>query len=425
MRKFKVYSIVLIVIAGIILSLSNIFQGLERAVLGKYLYRQEHSADNIVAISVDENNFTQNHLWPWEDNWANYLASFILDLKPSKLILDPDFIKNVPDSESLSGIFKSDKVIVPYRDDLKDLNIDFNSHIVYENNKGIFYTFSWYKNMPSVALLLSGQKQDIDGKSRKIYFMPGRVSDIVPASSIALFGVLRKEGYRDRNVARLKDSIVFLGVDGKGFKETLAFLSAYIAGDVFSMLDRWFSIYLALFLFSVLYIVMKPLKLKQIVFIFLLAVFGWFVFHKFYFNISRNYIELGPVITFSILALSIVMMEKKYDYEIEKKEKREAQLARILKEKEVLPHSTLSSDGASVSVTRYKTDHVGGDFYQFLEFSKGELGVILGWVPGAGLDRVRYIMDIVHSWRDFASIYKEPNKVIQVLNNSLFKYAEK
>ncbi len=127
---------------------------------------------------------------------------------------------------------------------------------------------------------------------------------------------------------------------------------------------------------------------------------------------------------FAFLSLAVVVFEKEYDSRVYKKEKKDTQLARLLKEREVLPNATLSSNGVLVSVNRYKMDSVGGDFYQFLEFSKGELGVVIGWVPGSGIERVEYIMEVAHSWRDFASVYKEPSKVIQVLNNTVFRYAE-
>ena len=151
---------------------------------------------------------------------------------------------------------------------------------------------------------------------------------------------------------------------------------------------------------------------------------GCFIFQRLYFSVTRIYIELAPVVTFAFLGFMVSVLEQEYELRIHRKERKETQLARMLKEKEILPHSVLASNGALVSVTRYKMDKVGGDFYQFLEFAKGELGVALGWVPGSGVERVRHIMEIVHSWRDFASVYKEPGKVIQVLNNSLFKYAE-
>ncbi|MDP8217068.1 MAG: PP2C family protein-serine/threonine phosphatase [Candidatus Kaelpia imicola] len=425
MKKVKIYLITSVVLIGVILSLSGFFWRFEKSVLSRYLKDEDISASQIVVVTLTEENFRERELWPWGSNWLDYLITYILDFKPNKLVLNPDFVESAKDIKGFNKFLQNDKVIIPFAENIKDLKTEFKTHMVYGKENGLLYSFTNYKDMPSVDFALKGDGERAAlSKRGKFYFLLQENVRVVPASNIALFGMLKKEGYRDNNIADLSNSIVFLSKDGGSLPELYSFLYALLNHRTFSVLPVEFTIYIGIFIFSIVCIMLKSLKFKHLFIIFSLIFFGWFAFQRLYFTISRNYIELIPVSIFALLALAVVVFEKEYNSRVCKKERKDTQLARLLKEREVLPNAVLSSNGALVSVNRYKMDFVGGDFYQFLEFSKGELGVVIGWVPGSGIERVEYIMEVVHSWRDFASVYKEPSKVIQVLNNSMFRYAE-
>jgi len=425
MKKLKIYLVVSAILAGVILSLSGFFWRFEKPVLSKFLKDEDISARQIVVVTIAEESFREQELWPWGGDWLDYLITYILDFKPDKLVLSPDFIESAKDIKGFNKFLQNDKVIVPFAENIKDLKVGFKTHMVYGKERGLLYSFANYKDMPSVGFTLGGDAERAAlSKREKFYFLLQENIKVLPASNIALFGMLKKEGYRDSYITDLSDNIVLLSKEGGSLSESYSLLYTLLNRKVFSVFPVEFTIYIGIFIFSIIYIMLKSLKFNRLFIVFSLIFFAWIAFHRFYFTISRDYIELIPVSIFALLALAVVVFEKEYDSKVYKKERKDTQLARLLKEREVLPNAVLSSNGALVSVNRYKMDSVGGDFYQFLEFSKGELGVVIGWVPGSGIERVEYIMEIVHSWRDFASIYKEPSKVVQVLNNTVFRYAE-
>ena len=425
MKRTKIYLIVAAILVGSIISISGFFWSLERSLLLNFLKDREALSKKIVVVTVADKNFKNKELWPWGSNWIDYLITYIMDFKPSKLVLSADFIDSARDIKEFNKFLYDDNIIIPFNENIEDLNIDFKAHMVYGRERGLFYSFRNYKGIPNLGYYLQNDKGvDELSKKKKSYFILQDNIKVIAASDIALFGMLKKEGYRDNHIIELSDSIVLLSKDSDSSAELYSFLYAFLNKRTFSVLPLEFIIYIGIFLFSIVYMILKSFKFNRSLFVFLFIVFSWIVFQRLYFNISRVYIELIPIAIFMLLAFVVVIFEKEYDNKIYRKDKKDTQLARLLKEREVLPNAVLSSNGALISVNRYKMDAVGGDFYQFLEFSKGELGLIIGWVPGSGIERVEYIMEVVHSWRDFASVYKAPNKVIQVLNNTMFRYAE-
>jgi hypothetical protein len=425
MKKTKVYFIASAVLVGIIISISGFFWNLERPLLLNFLKDRENSVENIVVVNVSEESFENNALWPWGNNWVEYLITYIMDFKPKSLVLSPDFVSSAEDAKGFNRFLHNPNIAIPFDRSIGELNLDFKSHMFYGRDRGLLYSFYSYRDLPNIGHYLKDRRErEAPAKKEKIYFTLQEDVKVIPAASISLFGMLKREGYRDDNISQLSNSFVFLTKDGGSLLEQASFLSAFLNNKTFSVLPVEFIIYIGIFLFLIIYLVLKSFKFNQTLAAFSFIFFGWIIFQRFYFNISRTYIELIPISIFMLLAFAVIIFEKEYDSRVRRRDKKNMQLARLLKEREVLPNAALVSNGAFIKVNRYKTDSVGGDFYQFLEFSKGELGFIIGWVPGIGIERVEYIMDIVHSWRDFASIYKEPNKVVQVLNNTMFKYAE-
>ncbi len=425
-RRAKFYFLASVILVGLIISVSDLFYFLEKNVISSYIVKSS-SNDNFVVVTVEEEAFKENRLWPWSGDWPKYLISFLLDIKPQKLVLGPYFTKEVKDLNDFGKILNSDKLLIPYSDKIERNVFDFKSHMVLRK-KG-FYSYSYvnYEGLATIGYFLGNKKLSFreDQIFKKFFFLNKKDTfNSIAASTIALSGFLKVEGYRNADLDALKGKIIFLEINNENLNAEVAQLKALIKGEIFYILPREFEIYLALFLFCILYILLRSLKTKRAIVVFLICIAISFLLHKSYFNHTRNYIELGPILTFAFLGLAASFIEREYESRIYRKEKNEAQMVRILKEKDILPHSVLRSNGAYVGVSRFKMEKVGGDFYQFLEFAKGELGIVLGWVPGVSFERVRYITEVVHSWRDFASIYKEPGKVMQVLNNSLFRYAE-
>jgi len=403
-KKVNVFLVSFAILIGIAISITDVFLPFDRNLISWYLRDKRVGESKIVIVTVAEKSFSENKLWPWSSDWPLILGSY--------------FVKEIKNFNSYGKILKDKRLIVLFNKSLTENTAESLSDSI-QQRRGFFYYDNQYGSSSETGLL------NKTFSKKGFYFLPQTENvKVIPASNIALAGFLKGEGYKSQDLEFLKNRIVLLEGDVEDLNKEISFLNTRLRGSGFFMLPREFEVYVAVFVFAVLYILLRLIKFRRAVLIFLVSLAGCFIFQRLYFSVARIYIELAPVVTFAFLGFIVSVLEQEYELHLHRKERKETQLARMLKEKEILPHSVMTSNGALVSVTRYKMDKVGGDFYQFLEFAKGELGAILGWVPGSGVERVRYIMEIVHSWRDFASVYKEPGKVIQVLNNSLFKYAE-
>ncbi|MDP8234025.1 MAG: PP2C family protein-serine/threonine phosphatase [Candidatus Saelkia tenebricola] len=427
-KKVKIVLLSAAILIGIVISITDVFFSFDRNLISWYLKDIDIIGDEIVVVTVEEESFVEEKLWPWSSGWSKYLVSFILDLKPRNLVLGSRFVKEVKDLNSYGKILRDPRLVMPFSSKESVRENDESPTDFIQQRRGYFHYYNRNNNLSEIGFSNSGESAYSKKMFNKqgFYFLPQDENvTVISANSIALSGFLKSEGYKAQDeIDFIKDKIVLLESNGGDLNKEISFLSAQLHGNVFLVLAREFNVYIAVFMFAVIYILLRSIKLRKAILIFLLLLGGSFIFQRIYFSVMRIYIELAPVVIFAFLGLIVSVLEQEYDMRIHRKDRKETQLARMLKDKEILPHSIVTSNGAVVNVTRYKMDKVGGDFYQFLEFAKGELGIVLGWVPGSGVERVRYIMEIVHSWRDFASVYKEPGKVIQVLNNSLFRYAE-
>ena len=377
--------------------------------------------NSLVVIKIEREVVEENKLWPWDEDWARYLVAFVIDLKPRKLILGSEFLSSISDSDFLKDFSKRENLVIsnPEKNSLPP-GIKIKGHLKVMESNGYYYSLLDYKNTPLLRV-----NSRLDMKGDKFYFLPVReFPDILSAQDIALAGFLRGEEFKGVQLNKVSGKIVLVEVAGPNLIREASLLHAQMENSFFYLVPRELSVYFGLFLFVLIYILCRKLRYRATIVI--LAVFGMAVIlvHLGYFQAQRYYFEIMPIAVFSLSGFGSALVEREIQARREKKYKKEMQIARLLKEKEILPAANISSDGVSVSITRYKMDRIGGDFYQFLEFSRGELGVVLGWAPDEGVERVKYIMEVIHGWRDFATVYKEPGKVIQVLNNSLFRFGE-
>lgn len=79
-----------------------------------------------------------------------------------------------------------------------------------------------------------------------------------------------------------------------------------------------------------------------------------------------------------------------------------------------------SPDGKfQVAARSIEASSVGGDFYDFIEFSKNEIGFTVGDVSGKGIPAALFMARMVSDFRLYTQIYHEPSHVLKVLNNVL------
>ena len=74
-----------------------------------------------------------------------------------------------------------------------------------------------------------------------------------------------------------------------------------------------------------------------------------------------------------------------------------------------------------VAAKSLEASSVGGDFFDFIEFSENEIGFTVGDVSGKGIPAALFMARMVSDFRLYTQIYHEPSHVLKVLNNLLFE----
>jgi sigma-B regulation protein RsbU (phosphoserine phosphatase) len=73
-----------------------------------------------------------------------------------------------------------------------------------------------------------------------------------------------------------------------------------------------------------------------------------------------------------------------------------------------------------VAAKSLEASSVGGDFFDFIEFGKNQIGFTVGDVSGKGIPAALFMARMVSDYRLYTQIYREPAHLLNVLNNLLF-----
>ncbi|GEM_PF-252363 len=139
------------------------------------------------------------------------------------------------------------------------------------------------------------------------------------------------------------------------------------------------------------------------------------------FNMRGIWIDLiYPIIVMMILHVSITL----YKYILEWKKRlvmeNELQIAKKIQES-FLPKSMPLITGLGMSATMSTARQVGGDLYDFVTFSDGRLGVMIGDVSGKGVPASLFMAMCVGAFRTFALSEAKPEQVLADINIKLSK----
>lgn len=393
--------------------------------------------NNLILISASSQDFQSKGIWPWGKKWPYYFLSYLLDWDIKGIILTPEFIKKLHIAENhynIRQILDHDKIYLTFNENNFIKGINYHGHLSYHGDRIIkipVYLKKNNKNYPFIAYIIESKKALSLPQNFKFKFLvSSKILYPYPQltlEEVALGGFLKESGYYYEKFESLLTSgkWVLVGLKDENLNLLAGILNAAFNAELKLILAEHYLLISSLIVLLLLFFVIKFFAKSHILhltFTILLTLF----FSLHYVMWQKFSFWLAPSSFFSLLIFGY-MQSVAYIY-IRNKEKRrkreETKLARVIKEKEIFPASTVKLEGLILSVTRYRSETVGGDFYQFLEFPNRELGIIVGWVPGEGLKRVEYILEVIQNWRNNASLYKEPNKVFQVMNNNLFQYAE-
>lgn len=86
-----------------------------------------------------------------------------------------------------------------------------------------------------------------------------------------------------------------------------------------------------------------------------------------------------------------------------------------------LPRKLPAIDGIDIAATMYTARKVGGDLYDFVEFDKATLGVMIGDVSGKGVPASLFMAMVTGKFKFFADAGSKPEDVLSKLNSILVK----
>jgi len=139
------------------------------------------------------------------------------------------------------------------------------------------------------------------------------------------------------------------------------------------------------------------------------------------FNYSGIWIDVAyPVLLTVLLYLSFTL----YKYITEWKNRivfeNELGIAKKIQES-FLPKSLPATAGLEISAKMHTARQVGGDLYDFIEFSEHRLGLMIGDVSGKGVPASLFMAMVTGAFKFFAATDTKPNDTLNSLNEKLVK----
>ena len=171
-------------------------------------------------------------------------------------------------------------------------------------------------------------------------------------------------------------------------------------------------------LIAVLTLKTRPIKGLVIL---ILVSFSFIIVSMLLFNILGLWVDLFyPILILILLYLSLTLY--KYITEWKKRLVMENELNIASKIQEsFLPKQLPSIKGLDISVRMSTARQVGGDLYDFAEFSGSKIGVMIGDVSGKGVPASLFMAKVNSEFEFFAKPESRPQEVLTNLNSKLVK----
>ena len=123
-----------------------------------------------------------------------------------------------------------------------------------------------------------------------------------------------------------------------------------------------------------------------------------------------------------VIALDNATLLKK-SFERERMEE-ELRIAREVQQR-LLPHETPKYNGISIESLTITAYEVGGDYYDYLNFSDEELGFIIGDVSGKGTSAAFYMAEAKGIVQSLSKTFREPRELLIRTNEILYETLER
>jgi len=185
--------------------------------------------------------------------------------------------------------------------------------------------------------------------------------------------------------------------------------------------SRWADIVILLFLMALISLITfmtKPMK-GLLALIFLLAIFialGLFLFDRY----GIWFDMVCPILIMILLYLSLTLYKYMSEWKNRLRHEYELGTARAIQES-FLPKTIPDVKGAEIKAAMFAARQVGGDLYEFIEFDKDRIGIMIGDVSGKGIPASLFMAMVLGEFRCINAINSDPREVLSLLNAKLVK----
>ncbi|MDD5496333.1 MAG: CHASE2 domain-containing protein [Candidatus Omnitrophica bacterium] len=297
------------------------------------------------------------------------------------------------------------------------------------------------KILPGRFLMLpDGRKVPLDEHSNMVINFSGKWADTYKHYSYVdvlqsyLSGITGQKPILDLRV--FKDKICVIGLTAAGTVdlhpnpfETL-YPGVGIHAEVFnSFLNNAFilrvsrAVNLAILIFLIFLTALITFRTKPIRALTLLvgAMFMFGIAGILLFNIFGMWIDLFyPMVMMGLVYLAVTFFKYIGEWKKRLVLENELDIARKIQES-FLPKTLPSTAGLEISAAMFTARKVGGDLYDFVEFSPEELGVMIGDVSGKGIPASLFMAMVTGKFKFFAIAKADPGDMLSNLNASLVK----
>jgi sigma-B regulation protein RsbU (phosphoserine phosphatase) len=139
------------------------------------------------------------------------------------------------------------------------------------------------------------------------------------------------------------------------------------------------------------------------------------------FNISGIWIDMiYPVFTVSLVYIGLTLYRYVGEWKKRLLFENELSIAKRIQES-FLPEKLPECAGLEISAVMFTAKQVGGDLYDFVEFSPDRLGIMIGDVSGKGIPASLFMSLVSGEFKFFAKQDSLPEKALLDLNQTLLK----
>lgn len=185
--------------------------------------------------------------------------------------------------------------------------------------------------------------------------------------------------------------------------------------------NRWVNLAILMFLGGIIAIIALIVKPTKGLFALAFFLTAFIAASLLLFDLYGIWIDMvSPVLIIILLYLSLMIYKYISEWKGRLKSEYELGAARKIQES-FLPKSVPDIKGIDVKAVMFTARQVGGDLYEFIEFDKEKMGIMIGDVSGKGVPASLFMAMVMGEFRCVTALHPDPVEAISRLNAKLVK----